>query len=80
MWAVGMASSRGTVSFGRLIDTRKGNRRSFGAAAPPEQATPLYERFCERLAHEGMPVERGVFGARMSVSLVNDGPVTVVLD
>jgi D-tyrosyl-tRNA(Tyr) deacylase len=66
--------------FTLIADTRKGNRPSFGAAAPPEQATPLYERFCEHLAHEGTPVERGVFGARMSVALVNDGPVTVVLD
>jgi D-aminoacyl-tRNA deacylase len=66
--------------FTLIADTRKGNRPSFAAAAPLEQATPLYERFCERLADEGMTVERGVFGARMSVSLVNDGPVTVVLD
>jgi D-aminoacyl-tRNA deacylase len=66
--------------FTLIADTRKGHRPSFSTAAPPEQATALYERFCERLGHEGVPVERGVFGARMAVSLVNDGPVTIVLD
>jgi D-tyrosyl-tRNA(Tyr) deacylase len=66
--------------FTLIADTRKGNRPSFSAAAPPTQATALYERFCERLADEGVAVERGVFGARMAVSLVNDGPVTIILD
>ena len=66
--------------FTLMADTRKGNRPSFGKAAPPEQATALYERLCARLADEGVPVERGVFGARMAVALVNDGPVTIVLD
>jgi D-tyrosyl-tRNA(Tyr) deacylase len=66
--------------FTLVADTRRGNRPSFSAAATPEEATALYERFCERLADEGVPVERGVFGARMAVSLVNDGPVTIVLD
>ena len=63
-----------------LADTGKGNRPSFTDAAPPERAEPLYERFCSALAGEGVRVSRGVFGARMEVSLVNDGPVTIVLD
>ena len=66
--------------FTLIADTRKGNRPSFGEAAPPEQAEPLYDRFCAALAAEGVPVERGVFGARMTVELLNDGPVTIVLD
>ena len=56
-------------------DTRKGNRPSYVAAARPEQAEPLYERFCERAR-----AKRGVFGAMMDVALVNDGPVTLVID
>jgi len=66
--------------FTLIADTHKGNRPSFTAAAPPEEAEPLYERFCEALAAAGVPVEHGVFGARMAVSLVNDGPVTIVLE
>jgi D-tyrosyl-tRNA(Tyr) deacylase len=66
--------------FTLIADTRKGNRPSFTRAAPPEEADPLYERFCVALTAEGVPVERGVFGARMAVELVNDGPVTIVLD
>jgi D-aminoacyl-tRNA deacylase len=66
--------------FTLIADIRKGNRPSFAAAAPPEEAQHLYERFCEALASTGVPVERGVFGARMALSLVNDGPVTIVLD
>ena len=58
----------------------KGNRPSFSLAAPPEVAEPLYERFCAGLREHGISVETGVFGARMRVSLVNDGPVTIVLD
>jgi D-tyrosyl-tRNA(Tyr) deacylase len=56
-------------------DARKGNRPSFVDAAPPEEAEPLYERVREALGAEG-----GVFGARMAVSLVNDGPVTLLLE
>jgi D-tyrosyl-tRNA(Tyr) deacylase len=56
-------------------DSRKGNRPSFVEAAPPEQAEPLYERVREALGAEG-----GVFGARMRVSLVNDGPVTILVE
>ena len=56
-------------------DVRKGNRPSYVEAARPEIAEPLYERFCERL-----DASRGVFGARMAVELVNDGPVTLLLE
>jgi D-tyrosyl-tRNA(Tyr) deacylase len=66
--------------FTLIADTAKGNRPSFGGAARPERAEPLYERFCMALRELGVPVETGVFGARMEVELVNDGPVTIVLD
>jgi len=66
--------------FTLIADTAKGNRPSFAGAAPPERAEPLYELFCDELARTGVPVFRGVFGAKMAVELVNDGPVTIVLD
>jgi D-aminoacyl-tRNA deacylase len=66
--------------FTLLADTAKGNRPSFTAAAPPELAEPLYERFCAELRALGVPVETGVFGASMRVELVNDGPVTILLE
>lgn len=66
--------------FTLIADTAKGNRPSFTDAAPPEQAEALYERFCATLRELEVPVQTGVFGARMEVSLVNDGPVTIVLD
>ena len=66
--------------FTLIADTRKGSRPSFTAAARPELAKALYERFCGALRAEGVPVQTGVFGARMGVSLVNDGPVTVILE
>jgi D-aminoacyl-tRNA deacylase len=65
--------------FTLLADTSKGNRPSFAAAAPPDEAERLYERFCAELRTLGVRVEQGVFGARMAVELVNDGPVTIVL-
>jgi D-tyrosyl-tRNA(Tyr) deacylase len=61
--------------FTLYADTRKGNRPSFTGAAPPEVAEPLYERFCERVG-----ARQGRFGARMAVELVNDGPVTILID
>jgi D-aminoacyl-tRNA deacylase len=66
--------------FTLIADTRKGNRPSFADAAPPDLAEPLYEQFCAALASVGIDVQRGIFGARMDVELVNDGPVTIVLD
>jgi D-tyrosyl-tRNA(Tyr) deacylase len=66
--------------FTLIADTRKGSRPSFTGAAPPTDAEPLYEHFCDELSGLGVRVERGVFGARMAVWLVNDGPVTIVLD
>jgi D-tyrosyl-tRNA(Tyr) deacylase len=65
--------------FTLIADTRKGNRPSFSDAAPQGKARTLYEAFCDALIDLGVPAERGVFGARMAVELVNDGPVTVIL-
>jgi D-tyrosyl-tRNA(Tyr) deacylase len=68
--------------FTLLADSRrqKGTRPDFSGAALREQAEPLYERFCEELRALGVPVQTGVFGARMQLELVNDGPVTIILD
>lgn len=66
--------------FTLMADTAKGNRPSFTDAAPPEEAEPLYQSFCAALEALGVEVARGVFGATMAVELVNDGPVTIVLD
>jgi D-aminoacyl-tRNA deacylase len=65
--------------FTLIADAAKGNRPGFSHAAPPERAEPIYEHFCRSLEALGAPVARGVFGARMGVELVNDGPVTIVL-
>lgn len=61
-------------------DCRKGRRPSFTDAAPPEQAERLYRKFCEALKGQGVAVQTGVFQAHMQVGLVNDGPVTLLLD
>ena len=61
-------------------DLRRGNRPSFDAAAPSASAEPLYEAFCSRLERLGLKCSRGVFGVEMRVELVNDGPVTLILD
>lgn len=66
--------------FTLLADVRKGRRPSFTAAAAPERAEPLVERFARQLSRAGLTVERGRFGAQMAVELVNDGPVTIVID
>ena len=66
--------------FTLLGDARHGRRPSFSSAARPETAVTLYEFFCARLRDAGIPVETGAFGAHMAVSLVNDGPVTILLD
>jgi D-tyrosyl-tRNA(Tyr) deacylase len=66
--------------FTLMADTQKGSRPSFTDAAPPEEAEPLYGAFCEELRALGVPVATGVFGARMVVEIVNDGPVTIVLE
>jgi D-tyrosyl-tRNA(Tyr) deacylase len=66
--------------FTLLAETEKGNRPSFADAAPPDAAECLYECFCTELRALGLPVDTGVFGAKMDVELVNDGPVTIVLD
>jgi D-tyrosyl-tRNA(Tyr) deacylase len=59
---------------------QRGTRPDFSKAAPREQAEPLYEMFCQELRNLGVVVQTGVFGARMDLELVNDGPVTIVLE
>jgi D-aminoacyl-tRNA deacylase len=59
---------------------QRGTRPDFSQAAPREEAEPLYEHFCQALRDLGVPVETGVFGASMVVEIVNDGPVTIILD
>jgi len=66
--------------FTLLASTKRGNRPSWSAAAPPETAAPLVERFALRVREEGVDVATGRFGAHMRISLVNDGPVTLVLE
>jgi D-tyrosyl-tRNA(Tyr) deacylase len=68
--------------FTLIADSRrqKGTRPDFSRAAPRAEAEPLYGAFCEALSEIGVPVQTGVFGARMALHLVNEGPVTIVLD
>ncbi|WP_316347259.1 D-aminoacyl-tRNA deacylase [Desulfuromonas acetoxidans] len=66
--------------FTLLADCRKGRRPGFSAAAPPDEADALYQGFVARLRQRGIAVECGVFQADMKVSLINDGPVTLLLD
>ena len=66
--------------FTLYANCRKGRRPSFVEAAKPDISSPLYDYFNDKLADRGIVVEKGVFGAMMEVSLVNDGPVTIVLD
>ena len=67
--------------FTLTASTRKGNRPSYIRAAGHELAVPLYERFCQLLSDAaGRPVQRGIFGADMKVRLLNDGPVTIIID
>lgn len=66
--------------FTLLADTSRGRRPSFTEAAPPETAEKLYDYFIRRVSETGLKVQAGIFGAHMLVSLVNDGPVTIMLD
>ncbi len=66
--------------FTLCANARKGRRPSFSKAMAPEPANELYERFCAELEKTGIHVEKGIFGARMLVNIVNDGPVTILLD
>jgi D-tyrosyl-tRNA(Tyr) deacylase len=66
--------------FTLCADLSRGRRPGFETAAPPERAEPAYEAFCDSLAASGVPTRRGRFGAKMEVDLVNDGPVTFLLE
>ena len=66
--------------FTLMADARKGRRPSFTLAAPPDMAETLYNYFVRRISETGLKVQTGIFGAHMLVSIVNDGPVTIMLD
>jgi D-tyrosyl-tRNA(Tyr) deacylase len=66
--------------FTLCADLSRGNRPGFSGAAAPDEAVPLYERFCAQVAGYGVPVQTGEFGAPMTVGLINDGPVTIWMD
>mgnify|MGYP000134408458 CR=1 FL=1 len=80
----GLGQSGGTAlvvsQFTLAADTSRGNRPGFSAAAAPDEGERLYEYFADRLAAEGVPVEKGRFGADMKVDLLNDGPVTIWME
>ena len=80
--AVGQVSAEILVvsQFTLLGDVRGGNRPAFVAAEDPDKAQPIYERFVEAVGESGVNVQAGVFGADMKVHLVNDGPVTILID
>ena len=67
-------------AFTLLGDARKGRRPAYSAAAPPEQANALYEKFCQTLSATGLEVKKGVFRAYMQVESINDGPICILLD
>lgn len=81
---VGIAAAGGSVlvvsQFTLLADTRRGRRPSFSRAAAPAHARPLVDRFSERVRSAGVVVAEGAFGADMVVEIVNEGPVTIVID
>lgn len=66
--------------FTLYADTRKGRRPSFTDAALPQQAQPLVDAFAKALTHQGIPTQSGIFGAHMVVEIINDGPVTILLE
>lgn len=66
--------------FTLIADYKKGNRPSFIKAAKPDKAIPLFDYFKEKISKSGLKTESGIFGADMKVSLINDGPVTIVMD
>ena len=66
--------------FTLYADTRKGNRPAFTDAAPPDLAKPLCDRFVQLLREQGVPAQEGEFGAHMVVEIINDGPVTILLE
>ena len=82
LWIFDVGGAALVVSqFTLIADSKgKGNRPNFSKAAPKPQAQGLYNRFCQALRDLGVPVEIGAFGVRMVVELVNDGPVTIILD
>lgn len=66
--------------FTLYANVQKGRRPSFIEAANPEFAEPLYLKFCKLLSAEDIPIERGIFGAKMEVEIINDGPVTIIIE